>query len=221
MGITAVCRIARGELLEDDVVDFEAAAAYALDDVVSRADRTGHHVDLGFQADPGHAYRLPDPLLVVDDVFLGKDVQDALVGRDRYRTRGIEDALHVARGHFPIPDRDDAVGVEAADVAARDARADRIDLASRNELGLFDRSAYRLHRRLDVDDHAPLQAARGLESDSDDLDLALRLLLADDGAYLRGADVQPHHEILVVALHASVPSPAPSSSRQRTANPLP
>ena len=170
---------------------------------------------------PGHAHRLPDALLIVDDVLLGKDVQNALVGRDRHRTRGIEDPLHVAGRHLPVPNRHDAVGVEAADVAARDAGADGVYLAPGDELGLFDRSAYRLHRRLDVDDNAPLQAARGLESDSDDLDVAFRLLLADDGAYLGGADVQPHHEFLVVSLHASAPWPAPSSSRQRTANPLP
>ena len=38
-----------GQLLEHDIVDFEAAAFYALDDILRCALRAGHHVHLGFQ----------------------------------------------------------------------------------------------------------------------------------------------------------------------------
>jgi hypothetical protein len=76
-------RVAGRELLEDDVLHLEAAALDALDDVLRGADRAGDHVHLGLQPHAGHAQRLLDAFLVVDDVFLRQDVQDLLVGRNR------------------------------------------------------------------------------------------------------------------------------------------
>src|SRR5690606_20206341 len=68
-----VCRqacLARGDGLQDQVLHFEAAAAHALDDVLSRADRPGDDMHPDFQADAAHADRLADVLLAVDDVLL-------------------------------------------------------------------------------------------------------------------------------------------------------
>jgi hypothetical protein len=51
---------------------------------------------LRLETHAGHADRLADAFLVVDDEFLRQDVQDLLVGRDRHRARRVDHALDVA-----------------------------------------------------------------------------------------------------------------------------
>src|SRR5690606_19367833 len=138
----------------------EAAALHALDDVLRRADGAGDEMHLGLEAHAGHAYRLTDAVLRIDDELLRQHVNDALIGRNRHGARRVDDALDVAGADLFVADRDDAVRVQAAHVTARDAGQHAVDLAARHELGLFDRALNRLHRRFDVDDDAALQAAR-------------------------------------------------------------
>ncbi len=89
---------------------------------------------------------------------------------NRHRLGRIDHAIDVAAGHFLVADGDDAVRVEAAHVAAGDAGVHRVNLAARHQLGFFDRALDRLHRRLDVDHHALLEAARGVRADADHFD---------------------------------------------------
>ncbi|MNR08675.1 hypothetical protein D3C85_1248430 [compost metagenome] len=88
-------RVGRGQLLKDDVVDFQTAATYALLDVLRGVHCAGHHVHLGFQAHTGHAQRLAYTFLVIDDVILRQGMQHALVSRDRHRLGRVEHALQV------------------------------------------------------------------------------------------------------------------------------
>ena len=189
----------------------QAAALHALDDVLRGAVGTGDDVHLGLQAHAGHAERLADAFLRVDDEFLRQDVQDLLVGRDRHRLRRVDHAVDVAGCDFLVADRDDAVRVQAAHVAAGDAGVHRVDLAAGHQLGFFDRALDRLHGRVDVDDHALLQAARRMRADADDFDRAVGDDLADDRDDLRGADVEtddqfpfgfPSHPVVVASLRA-------------------
>ena len=85
---------ARGELLEHDVVDFEAAALDALLDVLRRALGAGDDVHLGLEPHARHADRIADAFLAVDDEFLRQHVQDLLVRRDRH---GLGRVDHVLR----------------------------------------------------------------------------------------------------------------------------
>ena len=94
-------REARGELLEHHVIDLQAAALDALLDVLGGRIRAGDDVHLGLQAHPGHADRVADALLAVDDEFLRQHVQDLLVGGDRDRLGGIDDVLDVPVADFP------------------------------------------------------------------------------------------------------------------------
>jgi hypothetical protein len=199
--------MAGGELLEHDVLDRQPAALYALDDVLRRALRAGHYVHLRLEAHAGHADRLADALLVIDQELLRDDVQDLLVGRDGNGARGVDDALDVAGRDLALANRDDAVRVQAAHVAAGDARVDVADLAAGHQLGFLDRALDRQHGGLDVDHHALLQAARGMAADADDLDPALRHQLADDRDDLGGADVEAHDQVPGIALshQCSVP----------------
>ena len=56
-------RIARGQLLEHDVLDLEAAALHALDDVLRRAVGAGDDVHLRLEAHARHADRIADAFL--------------------------------------------------------------------------------------------------------------------------------------------------------------
>ena len=192
---------------------------HALGDVLRRADRAGHHVDLRLQAHPRHAGGLPDPFLAVDDVLLRDGVEDLLIGRDRDGPRGVDDPLHVLRRHFLVADRHHAVGVEAADVAARDAGEHRMDLASRHELRLFHRAPDRLHGGFDVHHHALLQPARRVDAHPDDFDPFAFHDLADDGGHLRRADVETDDEVPVRSLHPCSFAPE-SPVFMRTAKPV-
>ena len=117
----------------------------------------GDHVHPGLEADAGHADGLADALLAVDDEFLGQHVEDLLVGGNGHRPRRVDHPVHVALGHLPVADGDDAVGIQAADVAAGDAGIDLVDVAARHQLRLLDRALDGGDRGLDVDDHALLQ----------------------------------------------------------------
>ena len=160
-------REARGELLEHHVLDLEPAALHALLDVLRGAVGAGDDVHLGLEAHARHADRIADALLAVDDELLRQHVQDLLVGGDGDRLGRIDHVLDVAVGDLRSRIADHAVGVEAAHVAAGDAGVHRVDLAAGHELGFLHRALDRLHRRLDVDHHAFLQAARGLRAQAD------------------------------------------------------
>ncbi len=156
----------------------------------------------------GHADRLLDAVLVVDDEFLRKDVQDLLIRRDRDRARRVDHALDVARRHLAVLDRDDAVRVEAADVAARNAGVHRLDLHVRHQLGFLHRALDGLDGGLDVDDDALLEAARRVRAQADDLYLVVALGEPDDRDHLRGPDVEADDDVLVAfAGHQACPLP--------------
>src|SRR6185503_8793008 len=166
-------RVARRELLEHDVLYREAATLHALHDVLRGADGARHEMHLGFETNARHADRLANAFLRVDDEFLRQHVNDALIGRDGDGARGVDDALDVAGADLFVANRDDAVRVQAADVAARDTRQHAVDLAAGHELGFLDGALDRLHGRLDVDDDAALQAARRIRADADDFEPVL------------------------------------------------
>ena len=160
--------VARGELLQHDVVDREAAALHAFDDVLRGAVRAGDDVHLGFEAHSRHADGIADAFLAVDDVFLRQHVQDLLIRRNGDRLGRIDDAFDIALHHFLVLDGDDAVRIEAAHVAAGDAGVHRVNFTARHQFGLFHGPLDRLHRGFDVHHDALLQAARRMAADADD-----------------------------------------------------
>src|SRR5690606_22120616 len=102
-----------------------------------------------------------------------------------------------------VLDRDDPLGVEALDVAAGDPGEDRVDLAAGHQLGFLDRPPDGADRRLDVDDDALAQPLRRVAADADDVDPVVGGL-ADDGADLRGPDVETDDQLALLA-HAGLP----------------
>ncbi len=187
--------VARRQLFEHDVLDLEAAALHALDDVLRGAFRAGHDVDLRFEPHARHADGLADAVLRVDDEFLRQDVQDLLVRGNRHGARRVDHALDVALRDFLVADRDDAVRIQAAHVAAGDAGEHGMNLATGHQLGFLDRALDRLHRRVDVDDDAALQPARRVRAHAHHVDRAVHGELADDGDDFRRADVESDEQV--------------------------
>ncbi len=149
------------------------------------------------QPHAGHADRVLNAFLVVDDEFLGQDVQDFLIGRNRDHPRRLHDPVHVLRRDFPVLDRGDAVGVEPPDVAAGNAGIHRIDPAVGHLLGRLNRALDRLHGGFDVDHHALLQPSRGMGADTDHLDGVVGAHLTDDSHHFRGADIESDDQIFL------------------------
>ena len=191
---------ARCELLEHHVVDFEAAALNALLDVLRGAVGAGDDVHLRLEPHAGHADGIADAFLAVDQEFLRQHVQDLLVRGNRDGLGRVDHVLDVAVAHFLVADRDHAVRVQAAHVAAGDAGIHRMDLAARHQLGFFDRALDRLHGRLDIDHHAFLQAARRVRAQAQHFDRAVGRDLAHQRDDLGRADIQPHDQSTVGTL---------------------
>src|SRR5690606_26747270 len=173
--------ITRRQLLENDVFHFETAAADAFLDVLCGIHRTRHQMHLRLKADAGHAERLLDAFLTVEDVFLRQHMQNFLIGGDSNRLRCIDNALQIERIHLAVANSDDAMRIETADVAARNAGIDRMNLTARHQLGFFDRALYRLHGRFDIHHHAFFHTARWMRTDADNFQLTAVGYRAHDG----------------------------------------
>ena len=121
---------------------------------MGRGDRSGDDVDFGLQPDAGHAHRVLDPGLLIDDIFLGQDVDHLSIHGNGHGTGGIDDPLHIGFGDLGPLDGDDAAAVEAGDVPAGDAGVDRGYLAAGHQFGLFHGFFNGIHRGFDIDHHA-------------------------------------------------------------------
>ena len=188
----------RGQLLQDDVVGNQATAPHAFDDVLGCALRPGHDVHARFQAHARHANGLADAVLAVDDVLLRQRVKNLLVSGNRDCPGSFQHPLLVALGDLAVLDFDDAVRVEATHMAAGNPDRHRLDLAASHQLGFFDRTLHRLHRGIDVDHHAALQAARGVRTQTDHFDRPVFPNFAHQRHHFGGADVEPDDKILVL-----------------------
>ena len=69
----------RGQRRQHHLGDVEAGAVAALDDILRRGRGAGHDMNLGFEAHAGHAERLANAVLVVDDVVLRQHVDHVAV----------------------------------------------------------------------------------------------------------------------------------------------
>ena len=90
-------RFGRGERREDEIDDVQPGALAALDDVLRRGDRRADDVHARLEAHAGHADRLLDAVLPVDQELLRQHVQDVLIDRQRHRARRVEHAVDVRR----------------------------------------------------------------------------------------------------------------------------
>src|SRR5690606_10970492 len=158
------------ERLEHDVGHGEAAPLDAANHVLDAGGRRGDQVDADLKADTAHPDRVPNAVLVVDDVLAGERVQDHAVGIDGDRPSALEHPLEVRAGDLAARNRANAVGRVGADVAARDARVHRLDFDAGHGLRGVDGLPDGAHGPLDVADHALSQTAAGHVADTEDGD---------------------------------------------------
>ena len=120
---------ARGDLVEDDLLDVDPGPLDAGPEVLDEGDGAGDDVDVDLELDAVHAQRIADPVLLVHDELLGDDVDDLPVGRDRDGLGLLDDPADVVAGDLPVlaRDGDHPAAVEALDVGARDADEGRVD----------------------------------------------------------------------------------------------
>ncbi len=161
------------------------------------------HLRLEPHAD--HVERILDTTLLVDDVLLGNDVDDLTVHGDDHGLRRVYDPVHVRAGDLPpaTGDSHHAAGVQPLDVAAGDAGHDVLHLTPGHLLGGLHGGVHRLEGGLDVDHHAAAEAGRGRGAHTDDLELVVLIVLADDGRHLGGADVEADENVTGLHAHPS------------------
>ncbi|EKE17996.1 MAG: hypothetical protein ACD_10C00176G0002 [uncultured bacterium] len=201
-------RVAGSQRLQHQIIDFEAAAPDAFDNILRRRNSAGDNVRLHLQAHAAHADRLADAILSIDDELLRQDMQDFLIGRNRHCFRRLDDAVNVAGGHFFILDRHHAVGVETLDVTAGNARIYVLHLAVGHQFNLLNDSANGMHRIFDIHHHAFFQAARILRAHADYIEMAFLVDLGDQGDDFRRPDIQANDQFFIVPAHI-VTSPCP------------
>ena len=143
-------------MLQYDVLDLQPATLHAFDDVLSSACGAGNHVHSGFEAHSRHADGIADTFLAIDDEFLRQHVENALISRNRHGPGGVDNALNITAANLAIPNSDDAMRVQAADVTARNARVYRLNFTTCHQFCFFDRSLNRVHCRFDIDNDAAL-----------------------------------------------------------------
>jgi len=152
------------------ILNMEAGAFAALDDILDGRNGPRYNVDLGFKPDPGHADRVVDPFLVIDDELLRKHVQNLPVKGQSDGAGGIHNAIHIGLGDLPALDGDNAVTVEALDVGSRNPCEDRGNLAAGHQFRFIDGLADRMNGLVDIDHHASAQANRRVGPHADDID---------------------------------------------------
>ncbi len=129
---------------------------------------------LRFQANTRHTERFFNALLLVDQKFLRQDVQHFLIRWNSHRLSGIDHALQILGVHLTIFNRHDAVRVHAANVAARNARIHRMNLATRHQLCLIDRATNGLHSGLNVHHHSLFEAVGAMRANAHNFEHAFR-----------------------------------------------
>ena len=190
-----------GTGVEHQAIDLETAAAHAFEDVLGCTLGTGDDVNPDLEPTATHAHRLSD-LMVVDHELLRLDQQQTLVVRDVDRLGGLDHPVDVQRRDLSVVANDHHAGrVLTADVTAGDAGVDPLDLAGGHHLGLFQRSLDALHRGIDVDHHAALEAMRRGHAQTGQPELARGHHLGGHHHHLGSADVESDDQVLVFFGH--------------------
>ena len=184
------------QLLQNDVCHIQAGAIAGLDNVLGARHCPCDDMHLSLQADAAHAERFADTVLLVDDEFLGEDVNDLTVHGDGDCLGGVDHPAYVLLDHLAVFDGDHTLGVDPLDMTTGDAGIHRFDLATGHQLGLADRFANRADRAFDVDDHTFAQAAGRACADADDINSVLGDI-TDNGTDLGCTDIKPDYQVIL------------------------
>src|ERR1700682_5879011 len=159
-----------GESRADDVFDVEARAVHALDRVLDGGLGAGDDVGLDLEPAPSHADGVSDPVLTVDGVGAGDDVDDLAVGGDADRPACLHDSLHVLVADLVVGPChcNYAGGVLGPEVGAADRHHYPFDALAGHALGGDGGGLDGRDRLVEVHDHAFAQPFGGALADPDD-----------------------------------------------------
>jgi len=190
-------RIAGGERLQHQAGRGIARLFNAAVNVLGGGNRPGDDVDFSFEAHTGHADGIADAALVVDDELLRQDMDHLAVERQRHSAGRFDDPADILFADLIVlaGDSHHAASIDAADMVARDAGVNHIDLDVGHLLSLLHRRTDRTHGLFRVDDDAIAKPFRRRRPDTDDLDLLGFIYLGNETTDLGSADVEPGNDI--------------------------
>ena len=168
--------------------------------------RASGDVHFYFQLQATHADRLGHAALPVDDEFLTQDVQDLLLGRNMHGAGNFQHALHVLlRDFLVVLDGDDAVGIEALDVAARNAGVDIVNLARGHHFRFLHGAGDGFDGAFDIHHYATFQPVHRRGSAANHAETPVRADFSHHANDLGGANVETNNHIFVFFAHEDVP----------------
>ena len=195
------------ELLEHQLMHGDAGFVHASQNILVVRPRTGHDVDVGLQPAGGHAQRIVNAVLAVDDEFARNDVKQLELRGDVDRLRRLDDPVDVfARDLAMLPrDGDHATRIDRADVIAGDADVDRFDLQPGHDLSLIDGFLDRLDGLVKIDDVASPRSLHRRGALADDLNLAAVGHFPYQHAHLGSPDIERDDVFLFGLRHSLSP----------------
>ena len=181
-----------GQAVEDDGFDFELQTLHHAHRVLQTVENAVDDVHVHLDARAEHSDGIDDAILSIDEKMLADGVNDVILRREIDRLRVANDILDVVLGDLAIRGhhRVNAAIGQAADMAAGHAEIHAANLHIGHQLGFDDGVAHVLAHGGSVGDLALAHAARTRLAEAHDVERAGRAHLADDGADLRGADLQ-------------------------------
>src|SRR5690606_28028520 len=189
--------------------------------ILQHARQDRHQIYLGLETRAGHADRLADAGLLVDDVVLRNRVEQLVVAAERDVARHAVHAGDVAGADLVAGDRSHAVRAASGHMFAGDAAVDSAYLDPRHALRVTHRLGDGSRRIFDVAYDSASDSGGALDADSENLRAhvaRVALHLRDDGHHLGRAEVERRDQPLGVAAHVACrrtttwPANRPSSS---------
>ncbi|OPY69437.1 MAG: hypothetical protein A4E62_01813 [Syntrophorhabdus sp. PtaU1.Bin002] len=98
--------------------------------------------------------RVFDPILVIDDKFLGDHMDQFPVGRDRHCLCRIDGPCYIIKPHFFIPYGNHTITVETLDVGTGNTDKAGVDFYACHQLRLFHGLFYRIDGAVHIDHNA-------------------------------------------------------------------
>jgi len=153
-------------------------------------------VHVGLEADAGHADRIGNTILTIDNEFLRHHVENVPVARKRHVARIFEKPLNIVLRYFGFSDRDHPPTLETLDMVAGDTDDNTSYRQTRRALGIFDSMLDRLNRLVDIDDDASVQSLRWRQTDTQDVYPPDFIGRRDHGTNLGSSDVYANNNLL-------------------------
>ncbi len=182
----------RRKAVENNFIHFQLQAFDKANGVLQAVRVAVNDVHIHLQPRTEHPHRIRHAILSIHKKMLADGVNDVVFRRQIDRLRVLDHILHIVLGNFAVGGnhRMHAAIVESANVSAGDTQINIADFHIGHLLGLDDGVAHVLLGLRCVHDLALAHAARTRLAETDDIQRAIGVLFANDGADFGRADFQ-------------------------------